>query len=92
MNSKISIPQWRPELPEIKRLWRIDPDHESTGGVGFEGGWNDVVTSWTQFESGKDLSVVDVGSRGAFVVVVHEIAFRQASQLVVGLWSKKLWN
>ena len=56
---------------------RVDPHHEPACAVWLEGGGDDDVAAGAELEAGEDLSVVDVGPRGALVVVVLEVVGRQ---------------
>ena len=53
------------------------------GAVWLEGGGDDDVAAWAELEAGEDLSVVDVGPRGALVVVVLEVVGRQPGVALV---------
>ena len=62
---------------------RVDPHHEPACAVWLEGGGDDDVAAGAELEAGEDLSVVDVGSGGALVVVVLEVLGRQPGVALV---------
>ncbi len=70
-------------MPEVELVGRVHPDHESAGAVWLEGGGDDDVAAGGELEPGEHLPVVDVGTRGALVVVVLEVVRRQAGLRVV---------
>ena len=61
------------QLLHVHHVLTVDPDHEVAHVPGLKGCRDDDVVPGGQLEPGEDLAVVDVGARGAAVVVVHEV-------------------
>merc|ERR1719237_1200415 len=75
---RIDTPLLSLQLFQLHWVFSVQPNHEVASSSSFKGGRDDDVAASRKLKPCKNLPVIDVRTRGATIVRVHEVARSQS--------------